>query len=130
MKEWHLIERLPYAPADEYEQEKNMKEFISKEELIERNNEFLYDLLIDFLNLEITEDSFDLVYNFVELPHFRNGEYEGNQYILKKVNTKEVLIYDMIIEEIGETFTKRTLKLSVQEFLYIMDHIDYWRKNK
>ncbi|MFD1988353.1 hypothetical protein ACFSGI_00030 [Paenibacillus nicotianae] len=37
-----LIERLPYAPADEYEKENNMKEFISKEKLIERNNEFLY----------------------------------------------------------------------------------------
>lgn len=37
-----LIERLPYASADEYEKENNMKEFISKEELIERNNEFLY----------------------------------------------------------------------------------------
>lgn len=107
-----------------------MKKLISKEELIERNNEFLYDLLIDFLNLEITEHSFDVVYNFVRSQHFRKGEYEGNQYILKKVNTKEVLIYDMIIEEIGETFTIRTLKLSVQEFLYIMDHIDYWRKNR
>lgn len=65
----------------------------------------------------------------MKLQHFRNGEYEGNQYILKKVNVKEVLIYDMIIEEIGEKFTIRTLKLSVEEFLYIMDNIDYWRRN-
>lgn len=105
-----------------------MEILITKEDIIKNNNQFLYDLLIDFLNLEITEYSFNVVYDFVESLHFRNGEYEGNQYILKKLNTKEVLIYDMIIEEIGEEFTIRTLRLSVQELLYIMDNIEDWRK--
>lgn len=39
-----------------------MEILITKEDIIKNNNPFLYDLLIDFLHLEIKEDSFDLVY--------------------------------------------------------------------
>lgn len=109
-----------------------MRNLITKEEIIERSSDFLYRLLIDFLNLEIHEDSFDLIYSFLEVPNFRNGEYEGNQYILKKVNNERILIFDMIteIEEVGEGFNIRTLKLSVKEMLYIMDNINDWRVHK
>ncbi|MDQ1236116.1 hypothetical protein QE450_003614 [Paenibacillus sp. SORGH_AS306] len=112
-----------------------MKRFITREEIIVRNSDFLYRLLIDFLHLEIHEDSFDLIYSFLAVPNFRNGEYEGNQYILRKVNNEDILIFDLLIEmeeveEIEEGFDIRTLKLSVKEMLYIMDHIDYWRVHK
>jgi len=112
-----------------------MRNLITKEEIIERNSDFLYRLLIDFLHLEIHEDSFDLIYSFLEVPNFRNGEYEGNQYILRKVNNEDILIFDMFIEmeeveEVGEGFNIRTLKLSVKEMLYIMDNINDWRVHK
>ncbi|MFD1992412.1 hypothetical protein ACFSGI_20775 [Paenibacillus nicotianae] len=47
-----------------------MRNLITEEEIIERNSDFLYRLLIDFLYLEIHEDSFDLIYSFLEVPNF------------------------------------------------------------
>ncbi|MFD1988349.1 hypothetical protein ACFSGI_00010 [Paenibacillus nicotianae] len=100
---------------------------ITKQEFIEKKGKSAYSSLIDFLHLEVTEDSFNWIYEFLSIENFRNGEYEGTQYILKKLNKKEIIIVDTVAEEFSKDLSTTYFQLYVSEMLYIMDEIDEWR---
>lgn len=100
---------------------------ITKQKFIEKNSKSAYSSLIDFLHLEVTEDAFNWIYEFLSVKNFRNGEYEGTQYILKKLNQNEIVIVDTVAEEFSKDLSATYFQLTVPEMLYIMDEIDEWR---
>lgn len=106
-----------------------MKKKITKEEFIKQKGQRAYNVLIDFLNLEIDDDFLEVMYSFVSVANFRAGEYEGNQYLLKKLNAQEVEIIDIGSEGFVEEEKLFRFNISVAEFLYILDEIDEWRKD-
>lgn len=57
------------------------------------------DIIQDFLEVEITEDTFQIIYDFITLHNFRFGEYEGNQYVIRKMNRKYIQIEDEVATE-------------------------------
>lgn len=89
----------------------------SKSEFIKTNNEFLFGLLEDFLNTEINQESYTIIYAFLRLNNFRSGEYEGNQYLIKKESTQEVVVIDYSSEEFKDDFLQTSIKISVAELL-------------
>lgn len=100
---------------------------INKQKFIEKNSKSAYSSLIDFLHLEVTEDSFNWIYEFLSVKNFRNGEYEGTQYILKKLNPDEIVIVDTVAAEFSKDLSTTYFQLNVAEMLYIMDKIDKWK---
>lgn len=106
-----------------------MKKKITKEEFIKQKGQPAYNVLIDFLNLEIEDDFLEVIYAFVSVANFRAGEYEGNQYLLKKLNAQELVIINISGEGFVEEEKLFRFNISVAEFLYILDEIDEWRKD-
>lgn len=106
-----------------------MKKKITKEEFIKQKGELAYDAMTDFLNLEIDDDFIEVMYAFVSVANFRAGEYEGNQYLLKKLNAQELVIINISGEGFVEEEKLFRFNISVAEFLYILDEIDEWRKD-
>lgn len=46
-----------------------------------------HDLFESFIENEIMdEETFQLIYHFVALDNFRQGAYEGNMFVLRKIN--------------------------------------------
>lgn len=109
--------------------EKETQQMITKQEFIEKKSKSAYRSLIDFLQLEVTEDSFNWIYEFLSVENFRKGEYEGTQYILKKLNREELVIIDTVAEEFSSDISTTYFQLTVLEMLYIMDEIEEWRKD-
>ncbi|GAB2535650.1 hypothetical protein [Gracilibacillus alcaliphilus] len=57
----------------------------------------LPDWLQDFLDSEIMDQAtYQTIYDFIALDNFRYGEYEGNQYIIRKINQQHIQIEDEI----------------------------------
>ncbi|MEK4715907.1 hypothetical protein [Sporosarcina sp. FSL K6-5500] len=53
-----------------------------------------------FIDSEIMDiETFNLIYNFVALDNFRQGEYEGNMYVIRKVNVNHVQLEDEVATE-------------------------------
>lgn len=100
---------------------------ITKQKFIEKNSKSAYSSLLDFLHLEVTEDSFSWIYEFLSVKNFRNGEYEGTQYILKKLNPDKIVIVDTVAQEFSKDLSTTYFQLNVEEMLYIMDEIDKWK---
>ncbi|BBB89682.1 hypothetical protein [Methylomusa anaerophila] len=93
----------------------------NKDRFIEKNNEFLYHMLEDFFRTEVNEETFLMIYNFIKFQNFRSGEYEGNQYLIKKVNTGEVMIIDIDAENFKNDFSQTRFCLGIDEFIQLMD---------
>ena len=54
----------------------------------------------DFINSEIMDiETFNLIYDFVALDNFRQGEYEGNMYVIRKVNVNQVQLENEVATE-------------------------------
>lgn len=52
------------------------------------------DIITSFLQSEInTQELYDDIINFVTSFHVRNGEFEGNEYIIKKMDQTNFIIY-------------------------------------
>ncbi|MGL5515137.1 MAG: hypothetical protein ACRDBM_18150 [Sporomusa sp.] len=100
-----------------------MNKIFNKDDFIEKNNEFLYQVLNDFLRTEVNKENFPIIYNFIKLTNFRSGEYEGNQYLIKKITSHEVLIIDIVAEEFKNDFSQTRFKISVNELLQLMDEM-------
>ncbi|EGO62226.1 hypothetical protein [Acetonema longum] len=95
----------------------------NKDEFIKRNSEFLYQRLNNFLEIEVNEETFLIIYKFLELQNFRNGEYEGNQYLIHKKNIQEVQIVDMVSEEFCNDFSQTRFDITVYELLDLMNEM-------
>ncbi|USG64648.1 hypothetical protein NDK47_21270 [Brevibacillus ruminantium] len=100
-----------------------MKKKFDKNNFIELNNEFLYQKLEDFLRTEINDETFFIIYNFLQLENFKQGEFEGNQYLIQKMNTKELLIIDIVSEEFVKDHSQTRFKISVSEMIELLDEM-------
>ncbi|WP_153731430.1 hypothetical protein [Sporosarcina obsidiansis] len=58
------------------------------------------DFIQQFLDSEIMDvETYKTIYDFIALDNFRSGEYEGNQYVIRKINTNHIQIEDEIATE-------------------------------
>lgn len=56
--------------------------------------------LQQFFESEIMDDeTYKILHNFISLPNFRNGQYEGNQYIIRKIDVSYIQIEDQVAFE-------------------------------
>lgn len=99
---------------------------LTRESFIIKNDKDSLELLIGFLNIEVTEQSFSIIHNFLKVGNFRNGEYEGNTYILQKLDSDEVVITARIAEKSANN-SHTSICLTVDEMLEVLDNIDYWK---
>lgn len=54
----------------------------------------MIDVLKRFLNDEISsQELYEDIFSFINSFHIRNGEFEGNYYIIKKMDRDNILIY-------------------------------------
>ncbi|MFD1988350.1 hypothetical protein ACFSGI_00015 [Paenibacillus nicotianae] len=101
-----------------------------KKDFMMKNSQRSWEILIDFLNIEIKEENFKTIYTFLKVGNFRKGEYEGNKHVLKKLYSEEVVIIDLSVEEKDNNSSPIPFCLTVNEMITIMDNIDEWRKYK
>lgn len=72
------------------------------------------DIFESFIDSEIIDlETFQLIYNFVALDNFRQGEYEGNIFVIRKVNVNHIQLEDEVATENTSksevyVYTKRT----------------------
>ncbi len=54
----------------------------------------MIDIMNRFLKDEVSyQEMYEEILNFIESVHIRNGEFEGNYYILKKMDVNNFLIF-------------------------------------
>lgn len=68
-------------------------------------DKFIEDELMDI-------ETFNLIYDFVALDNFRQGEYEGNMFIIRKINANHIQLEDEVATEntsipVVYTYTKK-----------------------
>lgn len=52
------------------------------------------DIMKSFLQAEInTQELYDDIINYITSYHIRNGEFEGNEYIIKKMDQINFIVY-------------------------------------
>lgn len=52
------------------------------------------DIMASFLQAEInTQELYDDIINYIISYHIRNGEFEGNEYIIKKMDHLNFIVY-------------------------------------
>lgn len=52
------------------------------------------DVMSGFLRSEInSQELYETILQFVLSPHIRNGEFEGNEYIIKKMDLTNFFVY-------------------------------------
>ncbi|MGC5326548.1 hypothetical protein [Brevibacillus sp. SYSU BS000544] len=101
-----------------------MSKIFNEDMFIKRNSAFLYKKLEDFLRTEINEYTFPNIYSFISLENFRNGEYEGNQYLIQKINTQEIQVIDIVSEEYMSDVSQTRFKISVAEMIELLEEIN------
>lgn len=53
-----------------------------------------------FIESEIMDiETYNLIYNFVALDNFQQGEYEGNMYVIRKINVNHIQLEDEVASE-------------------------------
>lgn len=68
------------------------------------------DKLLDFLRSEINSQMlYESIMKFILSPHIRNGEFEGNEYIIKKMDQLNYIIFS---EYRDKSDTKREINYS------------------
>lgn len=62
------------------------------------NDDFiLSNIFGKFIDDEIMDiETFKLIYDFVALDNFRQGEYEGNMFVIRKINTNHIQLEDEV----------------------------------
>ncbi|WP_342514664.1 hypothetical protein MKY34_08035 [Sporosarcina sp. FSL K6-1522] len=60
----------------------------------------LPDVFEGFIDSEIMDiETYYLIYNFVALDNFRQGEYEGNMYVIRKINANHIQLENEVATE-------------------------------
>ncbi|WP_040285532.1 hypothetical protein [Sporosarcina koreensis] len=60
-------------------------------------NESMFDKFISDEMMDI--ETFNLIYDFVALDNFRQGEYEGNMFVVRKINANHIQLEDEVATE-------------------------------
>ncbi len=61
------------------------------------------NVMEEFLQSEInTQELYEEIMNFITSYHVRNGEFEGNEYIIKKMDQTNFIIFPEYEDEEGE----------------------------
>ena len=85
------------------------------------------DLWQQFLTSECQDhDDFVRIYSFVELENFNYGEYEGNEYTIRKINRRHIQLEN----HVG---TERTNKPEVHSYSkgkFLANMRQYYKKEK
>jgi hypothetical protein len=97
----------------------------NKKEFIEKNNEFLYSKLLDFLESEIREKSYRVMLKQL-MSKEKDINYEGNQYLITRQKDSEtVMVIDEVSEEHGVDTSCTRFTLGVDELTeLITDYIN------
>lgn len=81
------------------------------------------NFLQQFLESEIMDqETYKTIYDFITLDNFRSGEYEGNQYVIRKINRQYIQIEDEVaFENTGlrrvETYTPQHLAKAMTAYI-------------
>ena len=60
------------------------------------------DIILKFLQSEInSNEAYEEIYCFIESYGIRNGEFEGNEYIIKKMDRDNFIIFPEYIDDEG-----------------------------
>lgn len=60
------------------------------------------DVMLKFLQAEInSNEAYEDIFSFVEAYGIRNGEFEGNEYIVKKMDRDNFIIFPEYVDEEG-----------------------------
>ena len=61
------------------------------------------DVMSKFLQAEInSQELYEEIYKFVVSDHIRNGEFEGNEYVIKKMDQDNFILSPEYIDEDGK----------------------------
>jgi len=101
-----------------------MSKIFDQDIFIKKNSAFLYKKLEDFLRTEINDETFPIIYNFIRLENFRNGEFEGNQYLIQKINPQDLQVIDIVSEEYVNDASQTRFKISVAEMIELLEEIN------
>ena len=87
----------------------------------DNDNDFiLSDIFDSFFDSEIIDlETFQFIYNFVAMDNFRQGEYEGNMFVIRKININHIQLEDEVaIENTSKpevyVYTKRSFLRRLQ----------------
>lgn len=85
-----------------------------------KNNGFTSpDIFDEFIKNEIMDiETFNLIYNFVALDNFRQGEYEGNMFVIRKINVNHIQLENEIATE--NTTTPSVYIYPKDRFLFLL----------
>ncbi|GGB58199.1 hypothetical protein F3157_20275 [Virgibacillus dakarensis] len=84
------------------------------------NDDFILpDIFDSFIESEIMDtETFHLIYNFVALDNFRHGEYEGNMFVIRKINANHIQLEDEVATE--NTSTPAVYTYTKGKFLWLL----------
>lgn len=93
----------------------------NKQKFTEKNGEFLYGKLIDFLECEINNRTYENIMYFLSDENTKITQYEGNQYsIVRELNSQEVLVIDEVSEEYGVPSSQSRFVIKAKELVELM----------
>lgn len=79
----------------------------------------LPDIFDSFIDSEVMDlKTFQIIYNFVALDNFRQGEYEGNTFVIRKVNVNHIQLEDEVATE--NTFKPGVYVYTKKDFLKLL----------
>lgn len=85
------------------------------------------DFLKQFLESEVMDnETYKTIYDFITLPNFRSGEYEGNQYIIRKLDLSYIQIDDSVAFE--NTGKRQIQGFQANHLSAELEH--YWKVRK
>ncbi len=89
-----------------------------------KKNNPVYEIkkLDDFLKTEIMDSECkETIIKFLELENFKNGEYEGNVYVIHKINVTDVELIDITMEDaLRNSSGYSRCFMNVDELLYMI----------
>lgn len=86
---------------------------------MEYNDFDLPDIFEEFIENEITDnETFNLIYHFVAFDNFRHGEYEGNMFVIRKINVNHIQLENEIATE--NTALPSVHVYTKRKFLYLL----------
>lgn len=80
------------------------------------------DVMTGFLQAEInTQELYDEILNYITSSHIRNGEFEGNEYIIKKMDQLNFIVYSEYEDGKGGREIHAAISVYKHDLLYAIN---------